>query len=70
MGSYRNRYKFNAKPSGFNIWEKIKLKKIVMVLNLMVEGYEWDNRKIFREHPHSTWDPYFNEDPHYAQRWS
>ena len=26
----------------------------------MVEGEEGDERKIFREHPHSTWENYFS----------
>ena len=32
------------------------------VMKLMVEVEEGDERKIFREHPHSKWDNYFNGD--------
>ena len=31
------------------------------VINLVVEVEEVDKRKIFREHPYSTWKNYFSE---------
>ena len=60
MRAYRHRYKFNVKPPGWNVWVKIAVKKIVEVMKLVVEGDEGDERKIFRENPHSAWDNYFS----------
>ena len=36
------------------------MKEILDVINLMVEGEGGGERKLFREHPHSTWDNYFS----------
>ena len=50
------------KPPGCNVWCKIELKEIMEVMNLVLKVEEGDERKIFREHPHSTWDNYFSGD--------
>ena len=51
---------FHVKPLGLNVWGKIEVKEIMEATKLAVEGEEGDERKIFCEQPHSTWDNKFS----------
>ena len=51
-----HRHKLHVNHPGCNIRGNIEVKGIMEAMKLMVEGGEGDERKIFREHPHSTWD--------------
>ena len=52
---YRHIHKLHVNHPGCNLWGNIELKEIMEVMKLMVEGDEGGERKIFHEHPHSTW---------------
>ena len=60
--AYMHRHKLYVNHPGCNLWGKIEVKKIMEAMKLMVEGEEGDERKTFREHPHSTWENYFSGD--------
>ena len=62
LHEYRHRHKFHVKPHGWNAWGKIEMREIMEVMKLMVEGEEGDEKKIFFEHPQSTWENYFSGD--------
>ena len=54
--SYRHSYKLHVNSPGWNVWCKIKVKETTELINLMVEREEGNERKIFRENPHSIWE--------------
>ena len=43
---YRHRNKLHMKPTGRNVWDKIEVKEIMEVMELIVEG---DERRGMRE---------------------
>ena len=45
---------------GCNECIDIRVKEMMKVTKIMVEGEEGDEIKIFFEHPHSKWDYYFS----------
>ena len=47
-------------PNGWTVMVQVEVSMTVKGLQPMVEGEDGDAKKIYREHPHSTWGNHFS----------